>query len=94
MKDCLWARKAKKDLTSCDKPRGGALKIPRSAISEWGQPGTGDRVNLRFWRRGPTRNWNISFTRRAKKNKVIPQVVASERGGAQTATGIMPPQGF
>ena len=79
-----WLPEAKKDVTSCDKPRGGA-NIPRSADFRMGQPGTGDRAACAL-AQGPTRGTETSHYPEEKKTKVIPQVVASERGGAQTAT--------
>ena len=73
---------AKKDVTSCDKPRGGA-NIPRSADFRMGQPTAGDCSILTKVRR-QTRGTETSHYPEEEKTKVIPQVVASERGIAQT----------
>ena len=56
-----WLSEATKDVTSCEKPRGGA--------------------NSRRW---PTRGTETSKYPEEEKTTVIPQVAASERGGAQT----------
>ena len=73
---------AKKDVISCDKPRGGA-NGPRSADFRMGQPG-GHKpaTNRRLGRTGGT---ETSKYPQEEKTIVIPQVVASERGLAQTA---------
>ena len=77
-----WLPEAKKDVTSCDKPRGGA-NIPRSADFRMGQPGTGDRAACAL-AQVPTRGTETSHYPEEKKTKVIAQVVASERARAQT----------
>ena len=76
-----WLPEAKKDVTSCEKPRGGA-NIPRSADIRMGQPAAGDCGISPSERQ--TRGTETSQYPEEKKTKVIPQVVASERGGAQT----------
>ena len=73
---------AKKDVISCEKPRGGA-NIPRSADIRMGQPTARGCGILTIVRRR-TRGTETSHYPEEKKTKVIPQVVASERGGAQT----------
>ena len=89
-----WLPEAKKDVTSCDKPRGGA-NIPRSADFRMGQPGTGDRAACAL-AQVPTRGTETSHYPEEKKTKVIAQVVASERAEAQTgaveaASGVVGP---
>ncbi len=42
-----WLSEAKKDVTSCDKPRGGA-NIPRSADLRMGQPTGSDSGTPRY----------------------------------------------
>ena len=59
-----------------------------------GQPGTGDRATAQS--AGRTRGTETSHYPEEKKTKVIAQVVASERAGAQTgtveaATGVVGP---
>ena len=72
---------AKKDVTSCEKPRVGA-NTRRSADIRMGQPAAGDGGITRSVRR--TRGTETSHYPEEKKTKVIAQVVASERAGAQT----------
>ena len=71
---------AKKDVTSCDKPRGGA-NARRSADFRMGEPGA---RKARHLKQGPTRGTETSKYPEEEKTTVIPQVAASERGGAQT----------
>ena len=72
---------AKKDVTSCDKPRQEA-NTHQVADFRMGQPGTCERVT------GPspgrTRGTETSYYPQEKKTTVIAQVVASERALAQT----------
>ena len=76
-----WLSEAKKDVTSCDKPRSGAnTRLP--ADFRMGQPVTGDCDILQSKR--PTRGTETSQYPEEKKTKVIAQVVASERATAQT----------
>ena len=42
-----WHQEPKKDVTSCDKPRGGANAL-RSADFRMGQPGGSDPVTLGY----------------------------------------------
>ena len=84
---------AKKDVTSCEKPRGMANTY-RSADLRMGQPDAGDRITAPS--AGQTRGTETSQYPEEKKTKVIAQVVASERAGAQTgavtaATGVVGP---
>ena len=72
---------AKKDVTSCDKPRPEA-NTHISADFRMGQPAGGDSGIHRRWRL--TRGTETSKYPEEKKTKVIAQVVASERAGAQT----------
>ncbi len=51
-------------------------------ISEWGNPAGG--MPATFVKKGRTRGTETSKYPQEKKTKVIPQVVASERGRAQT----------
>ena len=77
-----WLSEAKKDVTSCDKPRQEA-NTHRSADFRMGQPAGGDS-GIRQCRK-LTRGTETSQYPEEKKTKVIAQVVASERAGAQTA---------
>ena len=84
---------ARKDVTSCEKPRGGA-NARGSADIRMGQPGAGDRATMRSM--GRTRGTETSQYPEEKKTTVIVQVVASERTGAQTgavtaASGVVGP---
>ena len=72
---------AKKDVTSCEKPRGEA-HTRRNADLRMGQPVTRRGDIARSARR--TRGTETSHYPEEKKTKVIAQVVASERAGAQT----------
>ena len=76
-----WLSKAKKDVISCDKSRGGANDLLSENI-RMGQPSglkihymlsMGERCELKHLSSG-----------RKRKQIVIPSVVASERGIAQT----------
>ena len=51
-------------------------------ISEWGNPAHGDMRHPRTW--GHTRGTETSKYPQEEKIRMIPQVAASERGGAQT----------
>ena len=72
-----WLSEAMKDVTSCDKLRGLA-NMNRSADFRMGQPIRKDTV------KGLTRGTETSKYPEEKKIIMIPQVVASERGLAQT----------
>ena len=76
-----WLSEARKDVTSCDKPRSGA-NTRLSADFRMGQPAGGDSGIPPGGRR--TRGTETSHYPEEKKITMIPQVVASERGGAQT----------
>ena len=72
---------AMKDVISCDKLRLGANNRYQAQISEWGNP--------IYWRyiifiKRQTRGTETSQYPEEEKTKVIPLVVASERGLAQT----------
>ena len=72
---------ARKDVTSCDKLRGGANSL-RSGDFRMGEPNawkTHYHVDM-----GRTRGTETSKYPQEKRTTVIPQVAASERGGAQT----------
>ena len=72
---------AKKDVISCEKPRGEA-NTQRYADVRMGQPaGSGAGITLGVRR---TRGTETSHYPEEKKTKVIAQVVASERAVAQT----------
>ena len=51
-------------------------------ISEWGNPAHGDMRHPHMW--GHTRGTETSKYPQEEKITMIPQVAASERGGAQT----------
>ena len=72
---------AKKDVTSCDKPRPEA-NTRTSADFRMGQPAA-NRCGIALSARR-TRGTETSHYPEEKKTKVIAQVVASERAGAQT----------
>ena len=76
----LW--KAKKDVISCEKPRGLA-NTNRSADIRMGQPDTRRLYHSVISGR---RTWGTETSKypQEKKTKVIPEVVASETGEAQT----------
>ncbi len=85
---------AKKDVTSCDKPRRGA-NTRRAADFRMGQP-AGSDSGIRANARRRTRGTETSQYPEEKKTTVIAQVVASERAGAQTgvvtaAAGVVGP---
>ena len=76
-----WLSEAKKDATSCDKLRPGA-NARTTADFRMGQPaGSDPRISRRL---RPTRGTETSQYPEEEKTNVIPQVAASERGGAQT----------
>ena len=75
-----WLSEAKKDVTSCDKPRGGA-NGRRSAGFRMGQP---SRQEACYHEVGRTRGTETSKYPEEKKTTVIPRVAASESGEAQT----------
>ena len=77
-----WLSEAMKDVTSCDKLRGGAniryiRRFPNGATHH-----VEDVVSIVIWRQ--TRRTETSKYPEEKKTKVIPLVVAIERGTAQT----------
>ena len=76
-----WLSEATKDVTSCDKPRRGANTL-RPADFRMGQPAGSDSGTALY--AGRTRGTETSQYPEEKKITMIPQVVASERGGAQT----------
>ena len=76
-----WLSEAKKDVTSCDKPCSGAHT--RSGTDfRMGQPG--GRYTATALSAEQTRGTETSQYPEEEKTKVIAQVVASERAGAQT----------
>ena len=90
---CLWLSEARKDATSCDKPRRGANTL-RPADLRMGQPGAGDCATTA--RVGRTRGTETSKYPEEEKTNVIARVVASESAGAQTgavkaAAGVVGP---
>ena len=77
-----WLSEAMKDVVSCDKLRVGANNL-RSEDFRMGQPS-----RLKAWNPGngrQTRGTETSKYPEEEKTIVIPQVVASERGTAQTS---------
>ena len=79
-----WRKKAKKDVASCDKLRGGAHNC-RSGDLRMGQPipsYVGIRPDENIVRDGPTKGIETSQYLQEKKTPVIPLVAASERGEA------------
>jgi hypothetical protein len=76
-----WLSEAMKDVVSCDKLRGGANYL-RSGDFRMGQP---TRLKIGYPGNGmQTRGTETSKYPEEEKTIVIPQVVASERGTAQT----------
>ena len=71
-------RPAMKDVASCEKPRGAASEH-RSGGIRMGQPGGGRTPSSE---RKPTQGTETSQYLEEKKSTEIPQVAASERGGA------------
>ena len=81
-----WRQEAMKDVVSCDKPRGAETSVD-PWISEWGNPHRvmsvepgAEHIGLRQQTRGS----ETSQYPQEEKSTEIPQVVASERGTAQT----------
>ena len=77
-----WLSEAMKDVVSCDKLRVGANNL-RSGDFRMGQP-----TMLKAWYPGngkQTRGTETSKYPEEEKTIVIPQVVVSERGTAQTS---------
>ena len=77
-----WLSEATKDVTSCEKLRGGAniqyiRRYPNGA-TRTNEVGTFRAIGKRTWRT------ETSKYPEEKKTKVIPRVVAIEMGGAQT----------
>ena len=75
-----WLSEATKDVTSCEKPRGGA-NGRRSAGVRMGEPAA---RKARHHDVEPTRGTETSKYPEEEKTTVIPRVAASESGGAQT----------
>ncbi len=73
-------RRAKKDVASCEKPRGGASN-PRSVDIRMGQPGAGNAASSRPAGRR-TQGSETSKYLEEKKEQSIPIVAASEVGRA------------
>ena len=79
-----WLSEAKKDVTSCDKLRGGAnIRYIRRFLNGATHRDE-DAVSVVIRRQ--TRRTETSKYPEEKKTKVIPLVVAIERGKAQTVT--------
>ena len=81
-----WRQMAMKDVVICDKLRGADNRL-RSGDFRIGKPGTGHTVPLPPEHIGwaePTGGTETSKYPEEKKVITIPQVAASERGGAQT----------
>ena len=76
-----WLSEATKDVISCEKPWGEA-NTHRSADVRMGEPNASDCITTQSVEQ--TRGTETSHYPEEKKTKVIPQVVASERGAAQT----------
>ena len=76
-----WLSEATKDVISCDKPWGEA-NTHRSADFRMGQPNASDCITAQS--AGQTRGTETSHYPEEEKTIVILQVVASERGKAQT----------
>ena len=83
-----WLSEAKKDVISCEKPRGGA-NILRSADIRMGQPAGSDSGMPQSGRR--TRGTETSKYPEEEKTKVMARVVASESAPAQTGGVEAPP---
>ena len=76
-----WLAEATKDVISCDKPWGEA-NTHRSADFRMGQPNASDCITAQS--AGQTRGTETSHYPEVEITIVILQVVASERGKAQT----------
>ena len=83
---------AMKDVISCDKLRVGANNL-WSEDFRMGQPGCLKNNHLRIVVRANPGNWNILVPGGRENKLMIPSVVASERGRAQTAMVAMPCRG-
>jgi hypothetical protein len=79
-----WLSEAKKDVISCDKPRGGANILSIRGFPNGETLPAEDRKFSRAIGRRQTRRTETSKYPEEKKTIVIPLVVASERGTAQT----------
>ncbi len=82
-----WLSEAKKDVISCDKPRGSA-NTKRSVDFRMGQP-----TMPKAWytvKGRLTRGTETSKYPEEKKITMIPRVVASEKGRAQTGVACCP----
>ena len=77
-----WLSEAMKDVISCDKLRVGANNL-LSVDFRMGQP-VWLKASRLFLTEANPENWNISVPGGKENNLVIPLVVASERGIAQT----------
>ena len=77
-----WLSEAKKDVISCEKPRGVA-NTPRCADVRMGQP-TGSDSGILLCRKR-TRGTETSKYPEEEKENSIPPVAASEEGKAQTS---------
>jgi hypothetical protein len=79
-----WLSEAMKDVISCDKPRGGAnILLIRGFPNGATLPAEGRKFSRAIGRK-QTRRTETSKYPVDKKTRVIPSVVASERGTAQT----------
>ena len=76
-----WLSEATKDVISCDKPRVEA-NTHRDGDFRMGEPSASECITTHSVEQ--TRGTETSHYPEEKKTKVIPQVVASERGVAQT----------
>ena len=86
-----WLSEARKDATSCDKPRGGA-NTRRCADFRMGQPAGGDSGT--GLSPGRTRGTETSHYPEEEKTRVIARVAASESAPAQTGGVAMPRPGL
>ena len=83
-----WLPEAKKDVTSCEKPRSGANARDEARMSEWGNP-PGEEPGTAACAAGPTRGTETSQYPEEKKANAIAPVVASESAPAQTGRVLM-----
>ena len=79
-----WLSEAKKDVISCDKPRGGANILLIRGFPNGATLHVEGMKLPTLVSGGQTRRTETSKYPEDKKTRVIPSVVASERGTAQT----------
>ncbi len=65
-----WLSEAKKDVTSCDKPRPGANTLYETRISEWGNPDGPNAVHQAYAWGEPGELKHLSTRRKRKQQRL------------------------